>query len=497
MATSGATFIPAYYATLTAFNNDNTVTDNQVSWVEDVKHLYVGRSLYPGANTILGSSESFPAQASALVGVLYFKPATGEIRRYTTTGFDVLAAPRVTAVNASSTDDAVPTAKAVHAAITVASSALNTAINGKISNMATGSAGYVVESLAAGGVQRTSIPTSDLARKSVYSSAFSSATINNGILTLYNMGGGNMTVDLGLTGLVTSMSFNEEQSILTLWTTNNAGEAEATNINLTSLVDVYHGQGQRSFDPSAADRVTVREYYAGMTVAVGDVIRNGSSYMAMTAAGALTIGASGPNLGHTAITPVTVETGNISNDAYFELDRQLWKFKATHAGDPISGWIRLNPVTVDVNNYTITVGMNLNPDGHLMNTASGLAVSAAGTVANNDELVTGAAIVTYGGTLLTSAASTAQSKVNAASSTLNTAISNTSSALNAAKLDKPNWSTANKLVLTAANGGIQSSTYSVGGAALAGTPTSTTIATEKAVNDKINSVVSANITKWK
>ena len=500
MATSGATFVPAYYATLTAFNNDNTITDNQVSWIEDVKHLYVGRSLYPGANTILGSSDSFPAQASALVGVLYFKPSTGEIRRYTTTGFDVLAAPRVTVVNAASTDDTVPTAKAVNSAVNVASAALNTAIANvssslnasaaaKIPMLATGSGGYMVQTNATGGVQYTNLQ---------FNSVVKSGSIDNGSLLLTNAAGATVaTIPLGITGLVTSTFFNPDDATLIIYTdTTEGGEVSSSVIDLSSLVDVYTGEGERAFNPAVGSVVQYKTFAAGLSVAIGDVVKAGDTYFKVTTAGTIAGTVASWTPAHSLISPVTDTSANVGPGAYFLLDGTLWFLPNAAANTPASSYLWAGATNVSVQNYTVHVGLNLHDGGHLVNSSGGLAVSAAGTVGNNDDLVTGAAVVTYGGTLLTSVATDAQTKVNTASAALTSAVNVTSSALNAAKLDKPVWTNSNYLVLTA-SGGIQSSTYMVGGAALAATPTSATIATEKAVNDKINTVVSANITKWK
>ena len=49
MTISGQLFVPAYYATFQAFENDDTVSDNQLSFVEDRRELYLGKALYPGA----------------------------------------------------------------------------------------------------------------------------------------------------------------------------------------------------------------------------------------------------------------------------------------------------------------------------------------------------------------------------------------------------------------------------------------------------------------
>ena len=49
MAISGQLFVPAYYATFQAFENDDTVSDNQLSFVDDRRELYLGKALYPVA----------------------------------------------------------------------------------------------------------------------------------------------------------------------------------------------------------------------------------------------------------------------------------------------------------------------------------------------------------------------------------------------------------------------------------------------------------------
>ena len=524
MANSGSTFVPAYYATLTAFNNDNTVTENQVSWFDDVRQIYVGQALYPGAVTILGGPESFPAQASALVGVLYCKPSTMEIRRYTTTGYDVLVRPLTTVVNSSSTDDQLPTAKAVHSAvntagaavqanlntasgtlntrITTVSSSLNASAAAKLDKLAAGSAGYVVQTNATGGIQYTSLPASRIADTNTYGSGFKSVAVDNGVLVMTRFNGAVQSASLGVTGLVTSTFFNPDDATLTIYTDTAAGgEVSSSVIDLSSLVDVYTGEGERAFNPAVGSEVAYLNYSDGMAVTSGSVVRNGDSFMLMTQAGTLTIGAGGPNLTCTALTVVTNLSAGIGPGAYVLLDSNLWRLTGAGNGSPASSYLFAGPTEVSVQGYKVHVGLNLHDGGHLVNSSGGLAVSAAGTVGNNTSLVTGAAIVTYGGSLLSSAGTAAQSKVNTASSalqnnlntassSLNAGISTASSALNSAKIDKVATGSAGFVALTTAAGGIQLSTFKPGGAALAATPAGTTLATELAVNSKCNIVSS-------
>ena len=524
MPASGSTFVPAYYAALTAFNNDNAVGDNQVSWVEDVRQIYVGRSLYPGAVTILMSSENFPAQASALVGVLYFKPDTMECRRYTTTGCDVLIRPVTTAVGASSTDDQLPTAKAVHTAISTASSTLNGAVSAtsstlntrittvssslnasaaaKLDKLAAGSAGYVVQTDATGGVQYTGLPASRIADTNTYGSGFKSLSIDNGMLVMTRFNGSVQSASLGVNGLVTSTFFNPDDATLTIFTDNaGGGEVSSSVIDLSSLVDVYTGEGERAFNPAVGNEVAYRSYNDGMVVASGVIVRNGDSFMLMTQAGTLTIGVDGPSLTHTMLSVVTDLSANIGPGAYVLLDGNLWQLPNAAVNSPASSYLFAGPTEVSVQGYKVHVGLNLHDGGHLVNSSGGLAVSAAGAVGNNTSLITGAAVVAYGGNLLSSAGTAAQAKVNTASSalqsslnaasgSLNAGISNASGALNSAKIDKVATGSAGYVALTTAAGGIQLSTFKPGGAELAAAPTGTTLATELAVNSRCNVVSS-------
>ena len=96
-------------------------------------------------------------------------------------------------------------------------------------------------------------------------------------------------------------------------------------------------------------------------------------------------------------------------------------------------------------------------------------------------------------TSITTTSSTLNTSITTTSSTLNASITAASSALNTAKIDKFNG-TENHIVYvdaTSTKASVKDSGIVVGGAALAATPVSTTVATEKAVKDYADSIGTA------
>ena len=532
MTISGQLFVPAQYATYQAFENDDTVSDNQLSFIEDRRELYLGKALYPGAIEILGASDSFPEQVAARIGVLYCKPSTMEIRRYTNTSYDVLVRPLDTTVNSGSSNPV--TGGAVYSHVQSATSDLQTAVFNKMDKVA-GSAGTLPQLDGTGGLTGTSINAVDVVVDSDIQKLIKSITENNGTWTVTYVDNTQSTFQTAVTDYLNQVDFDPETGVLTFHFTTSEGEPNTVTVDLSALVDVYTGLSGY-YIPDA--RVTVTSATIGNEIfASGTYMQNVHGVYRALQANA--VASSYANTGMWAKQTIASTTDAIwtgSNQLYLN-GGVYYRVPANNSGNAgatlADGALYQRPIDVNISGYTVEAVPVLATGGHLVAGSNGLSVSAASTVASNSELVTGAAVVNYvssaaikkgtwtqaglavktnasGGldatsykygsgalaaspssnTLATEAA--VQSAIDGTAQNLSTQIT----ALNNNKVTKVDGA-ANKLLLSNGSGGFIVTDKAVGGATISTSPSANTLATEAAVVAKVNEITSGAITVWK
>lgn len=529
MAISGQLFVPAQYATYQAFENDDTVSDNQLSFIEDRRELYLGKALYPGAIEILGSSDSFPEQVAARIGVLYCKPSTMEIRRYTNTGYDVLVRPLDTTVNSGSTNPV--TGGAVYSHVQDITSDLQTAVFNKMDKVS-GTAGTLPQLDGTGGLTGTSINAVDVVVDSDIQKLIKSITENNGTWTVTYFDGTQSTFQTAVTDYLQRVDFNPETGVLTFHFNTSDGEENTVTVDLSALVDIYTGLSGY-YIPDA--KVYVKENPASMeSFSSGEYIKiNSSVYKALQDN---VYASSYANTGMWAAQNVASTT-----DAPWQGGNQLflnggvyYKVPDIPEGPTLAdGALYQRPIDVNISGYTVEAMPVLDKNGHLTLSRAGLAVRTGSTIASDTTIPQGKAVVNYvssaaikkgtwtqaglavktnasGGldatgyqygsgalaatpssnTLATEAA--VQSAVNSAAQNLSTQIT----AINNNKVDKVDG-TANKLLFSNGSGGFVVTEKSIGGATISTSPSVNTLATEAAVVAKVNEITSGAITVWK
>lgn len=518
MTISGQLFVPAQYATYQAFENDDTVSDNQLSFIEDRRELYLGKALYPGAIEILGSSDNFPAQASARIGVLYCKPSTMEIRRYTNTSYDVLVRPVDTEVNSGSSNP-------------VTGGAVYSALSGKM-DMVSGNSGKLPQLDGTGGLIATSIDAAEVVVDSDIQKLIKSVTENNGTWTVTYFDGTQSTFQTAVTDYLQLVEFNHETGILTFHFKTSDGDENIVTVDLSSLVDVYTGLSGY-YIPDA--RVMVTSASTGHEMfASGAYMQNAQGIYR-----ALQNNAVASNYANTGMW--AKQTVASTTNATWQAGNQLflnggvyYKVPDIPEGPTLAdGALYQRPVDVNISGYTIEVMPILDKNGHLTLSRAGLAVRTGSIIASDTTIPQGKAVVNYvssaaipkgnwtqaglavktnasGGldatsykygsgalaatpssnTLATEAA--VQSAVNSAAQNLSTQIT----AINNNKVDKVDG-TANKLLLSNGSGGFVVTEKSIGGATISTSPSVNTLATEAAVVAKVNEITSGAITVWK
>lgn len=529
MTISGQLFIPAQYATYQAFENDDTVSDNQLSFVEDRRELYLGKALYPGAIEILGASDNFPEQVAARIGVLYCKPSTMEIRRYTNTSYDVLVRPLDTTVNSGSTNPV--TGGAVYSHVQDVTSGLQTAVLNKMDKIG-GSAGLLPQLDGTGGLTATTINADDVVVDGDIQKLVKSVSENNGTWTITYFDGTQSTFQTAVTDYLNQVDFNPETGVLTFHFTTSEGEPNTVTVDLSALVDVYTGLSGY-YIPDA--RVTVTSATIGNEVfASGAYMQNVHGvYRALQA------NAVASNYANTGIW--AKQTVASTTNAPWQAGNQLYlnggvyyKVPDVPGGQTLAdGALYQRPIDVNISGYTVEAIPVLATGGHLVASSNGLSVSAASTVSSNNELVTGAAVTKYvasaaikkgtwtqaglavktnasGGIDATSyqygsgsMAASPSSNTLATEAAVKTAIDSTAqdlsaqiTALNGSKVNKVTGA-ADKLLLSDGDGGFVITDKTIGGATLSTSPTANVLATEAAVVAKVNEITSGAITVWK
>lgn len=450
MSISGQLFVPAYYATFQAFENDDTVSDNQLSFIEDRRELYLGRALYSGGIEILGASENFPEQVAARIGVLYCKPSTMEIRRYTNTSYDVLVRPVDTTVNSGSSNPV--TGGAVYSHVQSATSDLQTAVFNKMDKVA-GTAGTLPQLDGTGGLTGTSINAVDVVVDSDIQKLIKSVTENNGTWTITYVDNTQSTFQTAVTDYLQRVDFNPETGVLTFHFITSDGEENTVTVDLSALVDVYTGLSGY-YIPDA--RVTVT------SASTGSEMFASGAYMqkAQGIYRALQNNAVASNYANTGIW--AKQTVASTTNATWQAGNQLflnggvyYKVPDTPGGPTLAdGALYQRPIDVNISGYTVEATPVLDKNGHLTLSRAGLAVRTGSTIASDTTIPQGKAVVNY---------------------------------VSSAAIPKGNWTQAGFAVKTNASGGIDSTTYKYGSATLAASPSSNTLATEAAVKTAINS----------
>ena len=529
MTISGQLFVPAYYATFQAFENDDTVSDNQLSFIDDRRELYLGRALYPGAIEILGASDSFPAQASARIGVLYCKPSTMEIRRYTNTSYDVLVRPLDTTVNSGSTNPV--TGGAVYSHVQSATSDLQTAVLNKMDKIG-GSAGLLPQLDGTGGLTATTINATEVVVDGDIQKLVKSVSENNGTWTITYFDGTQSTFQTAVTDYLNQVDFNPETGILTFHFTTSEGEPNTVTVDLSALVDVYTGLSGY-YIPDA--RVTVT------SAIIGNELFDSGTYM-QNAQGiykALQDSVVASNYSNTGMW--AKQTVASTTNAPWQAGNQLYlnggvyyKVPDVPGGQTLAdGALYQRPIDVNISGYTVEATPVLDKNGHLELARAGLAVKTSSVITSDTTIPQGKAVVNYvssaaikkgtwtqaglvvktnasGGLDATSykygsgaLAATPSSNTLATEAAVKSAIDSTAqnlstqiTALNNNKVDKVDG-TANKLLLSNGSGGFVVTEKSLGGATISTSPSVNTLATEAAVVAKVNEITSGAITVWK
>lgn len=529
MSISGQLFVPAYYATFQAFENDDTVSDNQLSFIDDRRELYLGRALYSGGIEILGSSDNFPAQASARIGVLYCKPSTMEIRRYTNTSYDVLVRPLDTTVNSGSSNPV--TGGAVYSHVQSATSDLQTAVFNKMDKVS-GTAGTLPQLDGTGGLTGTSINAVDVVVDSDIQKLIKSITENNGTWTITYVDNTQSTFQTAVTDYLQRVDFNPETGVLTFHFITSDGEKNTVTVDLSALVDVYTGLSGY-YIPDA--RVTVT------SAATGSEIFASGTYM-QTARGiyrALQNNAVASNYSNTGMW--AAQNVASTTNAKWQAGNQLFLNEGVYYKVPdvpggatlADGALYQRPIDVNISGYTVEAMPVLDKNGHLTLSRAGLAVRTGSTIASDTTIPQGKAVVNYvssasiqkgtwtqaglavktnasGGIDVTSyqygsatLAASPSSNTLATEAAVKSAIDSTAqnlstqiTALNGSKVDKVTGA-ADKLLLSDGAGGFVVTDKSVGGATISTSPSVNTLATEAAVVAKVNEITSGAITVWK
>lgn len=518
MTISGQLFVPAYYATFQAFENDDTVSDNQLSFIDDRRELYLGRALYSGGIEILEDSDSFPEQVAARIGVLYCKPSTMEIRRYTNTSYDVLVRPMDTEVKSGSTNP-------------VTGGAVYDALSGKMDAVSGGS-GKLPQLDGNGGLSASNINAAEVVVDDDIQKLVKSVTENNGTWTITYFDGTQSTFQTAVTDYLNQVDFDPESGVLTFHFTTSEGEPNTVTVDLSALVDVYTGLSGY-YIPDA--RVTVT------SAAIGNEIFASGTYM-QNAQGiyrALQNNAVASNYANTGIW--AKQTVASTTNATWQAGNQLfinggvyYKVPDTPGGPTLAdGALYQRPVDVNISGYTIEVMPVLDQNGHLELARAGLAVKTSSVITSDTTIPQGKAVVNYvssaaikkgtwtqaglavktnasGGLDATSykygsgaLAATPSSNTLATEAAVKSAIDSTAqnlstqiTALNNNKVDKVDG-TANKLLLSNGSGGFVVTEKSIGGATISTSPSANTLATEAAVVAKVNEITSGAITVWK
>lgn len=461
MSISGQLFVPAYYATFQAFENDDTVSDNQLSFIDDRRELYLGRALYSGGIEILGASDNFPKQVAARIGVLYCKPSTMEIRRYTNTSYDVLVRPLDTTVNSGSTNPV--TGGAVYSHVQDITSDLQTAVFNKMDKVS-GTAGTIPQLDGTGGLTGTSINAVDVVVDSDIQKLIKSITENKGTWTVTYVDNTQSTFQTAVTDYLNQVDFIPETGSLVFHFTTSEGEHNHITVDLSELVDVYTGLSGY-YIPDA--RVTVT------SATLGTELFASGTYMQLPRGiyRALQDNAVASNYSNTKMWAAQQVASTI--DAPWQRGNQLFLNGGVYYKVPdnpgggrtlADGALYQRPIDVNISGYTVEAIPVLATGGHLVAGSNGLSVSAASTVSSNNELVTGAAVTKY---------------------------------VSSAAIKKGNWTQAGFAVKTNASGGIDSTTYKYGSGTMGTKPSSNTLATEAAVKTAIDSTaqdLSAQIT---
>ena len=450
MTISGQLFVPAYYATFQAFENDDTVSDNQLSFIDDRRELYLGRALYSGGIEILEDSDSFPAQSSARIGVLYCKPSTMEIRRYTNTSYDVLVRPLDTTVNSGSTNPV--TGGAVYSHVQSATSDLQTAVFNKMDKVS-GTAGTIPQLDGTGGLADTNINATEIVVDGDIQKLIKSVAENNGTWTVTYFDGTQSTFQTAVTDYLNQVDFDPESGVLTFHFTTSEGEPNTVTVDLSALVDVYTGLSGY-YIPDA--RVTVT------SAAIGNEIFASGTYMknAQGIYRALQDSVVASNYANTGMW--AKQTVASTTNAPWQAGNQLYlnggvyyKVPDTPGGPTLAdGALYQRPIDVNISGYTVEAVPVLDQNGHLVISSAGLAVKTGSTITSDTTIPQGKAVVNY---------------------------------VSSAAIKKGTWTQAGLAVKTNASGGLDATSYKYGSATLAASPSSNTLATEAAVKTAIDS----------
>ena len=518
MAISGQLFVPAYYATFQAFENDDTVSSNQLSFVEDRKELFLGRALYSGGIEILEVSDSFPAQASARIGVLYCKPSTMEIRRYTNTSYEVLVRPVDSEVKSGSTNP-------------VTGGAVYDALSGKMDAVSGGS-GKLPQLDGNGGLSASNINAAEVVVDGDIQKLVKSVTENNGTWTITYFDGTQSTFQTAVTDYLKRVDFDPETGVLTFLFTTSEGNENTVTVDLSSLVDVYTGLSGY-YIPDA--RVSVTSALIGNEIfASGAYMQNSQGVYR-----ALQNNAVASNYANTGIW--AKQTVASTTNAQWQAGNQLFLNGGVYYKVPdipegqtlLDGALYQRPTEVNISGYTVEAVPVLDPNGHLLISRAGIAVKTTSTIASDTVIPQGKAVVNYvsstaikkgtwtqaGLAVKTNASggidatgykfgsgvlganpssntiameAAVQAAVDSTTQNLSTQIT----ALNDSKIDKVDGE-ADKLLLSNGDGGFVITEKSIGGATISTSPSVNTLVTEAAVVAKVSEITSGAITVWK
>ncbi len=440
-------------ATMTVFDG-MTKLDNYLYYVVENGLLYKGSTLYGNDKLKLGDNDNFPA--TGRVGMVYYKPSTGEVRRWWGGAWDVLCRPIANALTSTSTNSSVAGAKAAYdaaqaaqtAAINSAKSYTDTEAAKKMPILATGNAGMITKTNGAGGVVGTNIAADDVVTlvkfdtKFVEKNPVTNIDWVSGDVRVYFANGTYANVGMPAFDVLKSASFNESTGILSFVFTDDTGKDKTVNINLHSLVDVYYGQQGQYLDLTA---INVPDVSNIKTYAVGEYAKDLAAYpgkvfkckVANKPDGSAALGNT------TNWQPLAVvDAGSASNVTANASERAVLYIKeyyllpANQSLPSIAAIVKQRPIQLTVEDYQIKATVVLGT--HLAEAGAGIYVQTVGTI-------------TAGGTGIPTAGAVATAIADAKSAAIAAAATDAATKANAAQTAAAADATSkDELVLTSA-----------------------------------------------
>lgn len=389
-------------ASLTAYDS-LTKLDNYLYYVTENGMLFKGSQLYGGTHIKLGDSEDFPTTGRN--GCLYYKPLTGEVRRYFGDVWNMVCYPLNTSISTATDNLSVAGAKAVKDYVdSVKSATLSTVGSNYMPLGATSANGYLLVGNSTGGTTASTltvgsvVTTTSLTATLNTNNYVKSVAFSNGDIVVTTHNGGSYTLGLPAMDIFKGGNFDESTGVLSLEFTDNEGEDTSIDINLTSLVDVYTGNGQYYFNYPTLTLGTGKD-----TLSTSDVLIDGSTayipYNDNTSSSAESASFESFIYVELTNTTATIPSDIISAGKCVVLYNGIY-YKITNIGSILvwSALLSTRTVYTEVSGYQISVKVTLSTTGHIVDTSTGLAVEtvrAIGSSTDEDSIPTVEAVVDY------------------------------------------------------------------------------------------------------